>query len=457
MNINLSMEFLKPLAGTFKKYTALLPSVIITIVAVLLFLPIMLIGGKVKAQMEQSVRTAGQVQRLSSKVPSKEMPQGLEVQMNKLESEAERIKLFAIQSSQRDLVTYDYVIFPEPQDQSSQIFSIFGGKYREAIESLVKKINALDSPSDIEIRNATGRGKGGAGAAYNMAGTAYSAAVDAEDPMVEAICLRRAQEVSVYANPSAFLWYDFWEKYAFTTRDQALEDCWDSQVAMWIYEDVIDTIIKMNGADDNVLSSPVKRLLGVSFSGPVTVKGQSNAGYGYYGGVSQQMRDLPNYVTATLPSHFVMNASPTARTGNEDVDVIHFAVSVLVDNRSVLSFMNELCSEKPHVFYPGTFEKPFVKKGDPVQARHNQITILQSNVKVIDKKSKEHQFYRYGKSAVMRLDLTCEYQFSRAGYDMIKPSPVKKRLGQDEETQDQAAPGASGGMDPGMYGMPGPM
>jgi len=35
----------------------------------------------------------------------------------------------------------------------------------------------------------------------------------------------------------------------------------------------------------------------------------------------------------------------------------------------------------------------------------------------------------------MRLDLVCEYQFYRAGYDTIKPEIIKKQLGQLEATQ----------------------
>lgn len=453
MKMNLSMEFLKPLTGTLKKYTALLPSVVITVVALLLFLPIMMVSGKVKAQMENSVRAAKRVQQLSSKVPSKEVPRQLEIRMDKLESEAEKIKQLAMQSSRRDFVTYDYVIFPEPQDQSSQLFTIFGEKYRAEIESLIKKMHALDAPSNIEIGNATGKAKKTMQGMrdFGVPMTAYSAGVDAEDPMVEALCLRRAKEISVYGSPSAFLWYDFWEKYDFTTQDQALEDCWDSQVAMWIYEDVVDTIVKMNGTGSDVLSSPVKRLSGISFSGPVITGSQRSLRYTYsMGGVNQSRRDIPNYVTPTLQSHFMHN-SPTGRICDEDIDVIHFAVSVLVDNRFAFSFMKELCSEKPHVFYSSVFEEPFVKKDDPAQARHNQITILQSDVKTVDKNSTEHQFYRYGKGAVMQLDLICEYQFNRGGYDKIKPSPVKERLGQSVETQGQT-PGTGSGM--GFDGMP---
>ncbi|MDH4202234.1 MAG: hypothetical protein OEV87_05020 [Phycisphaerae bacterium] len=446
MKMNLSMEFLKPLAGTLKKYTALLPSVVITVVALLLFFPTALVGNKVKDQMQKSARTASTVQSLSKNVPSKNEPQQLRIYMDKLEEDANKIKQLAIQSSQRELVTYDYVIFPAPSDQSAQIFTIFGAKYRSDIESLIGKMNALDAPSDVEIRNAGG---GGGTTPVNMMARG-TRTVDAKDPMVDALCMKRAQEISVYTNPSGFSWYEFWEKYTFSGKDQALQDCWDSQVAFWIYEDIVDTIVKMNGDTGKVSSSPVKRLMGVSFIGPVTA-GSSNPSTRYYGemgGGSMGMRDIPNYVTPTLPSNF-MAESPTVRVCNEEMDIIHFAVSVLVDGRSVLSFMKELCSEKPHSFYPSVFNEPFTRQGEPVDSRHNQITILNTNLSVVDKASAEHEFYRYGNGSVMRLDLICEYRFNRMGYDSIKPVPVKKRLGQFEETPENTSPGGYLGTDPG--------
>ena len=449
MNINLSMDFLRPVAGALKKYTALLPSVIITIVAVLLFLPTMLLGKKISEKMEQSARTASSVQSLVRDVPSREESEQLKSRMDKFEAEVDRIKESAIESSRRDLIIYDYVIFPIPADPSSQIFNEFGQKYRGSIESLVQRINALDAPSDSEIQAVTGvanRTNPGMRGMRPM----MRQSRDVQDPMVDALCVKRAQEVSVYANLSAFQWYDFWgeDKYKFSGQPQALQDCWDSQVAFWIYDDIIDTIYKINGTSSKVLTAPVKRLLGVSFTGPVVVEGEQRTGQ-FGGRLVAAGRDIPNYITETKISNF-MDSSPTGRISNENIDVIHFGVSVIVDNRFILPFMKELCSEKPHVFYPSVFEDPHVQAGEPVEARHNQISILKSDLKVVDKVAPEHELYRYGKGAVMRLDLVCEYLFDRAAYDKIKPDPIKERLGQAiEETEESQQPGQVPGGVPG--------
>jgi hypothetical protein len=363
--MNISMGFLKPVTGALKKYKALLPSVIITVVALLLVLVTMSTGGQVKEGMTGSVRTARSTQPLLKNIPSRREPKQVEIYMDKLEEEADRIKELAVQSSQRDLITYEYKIFPEPEDQSQQVYLGFGKQYRIAIEKLIEVMNALDAPSEAEIRAKTGGGRPGA-----VRGGYGRDAADAQDPRIDALCLTRAREVSVYANPSAFVWYPFWESHEFSGKSQALEDCWDSQTAFWVYEDITDTIKKMNGDTGNVLSAPVKRLLGVRFTGPVTVATRNTArGYARpMGGMGS--RDMPNYVAPPLLHSFFLDLSPTGRACNDDVDIVHFAVSVLVDSRSIFPFMKELCSEKPHSFYPD-----FIQSAQPVESRHNQITI----------------------------------------------------------------------------------
>jgi hypothetical protein len=444
--MNISMNFLKPVVSTLKKYASLVPSIGVTIVALLLFLPTMLVGNKVKDEMKKSAQNASTIQSLSRDVPSKDQPEEMQVFMDKFEDELNEIQTLAQQGSQRELIRYN--IFPEPKDTSSQVYTQYGKEYRQKVEDLIQRMNASDAPSDAEIRAKTGSSRGRTTAVNSLMGgyAPRRQTADLEnDPMVDALCLKRAQEISVYANPSDFIWYDFWEKYDFSGQDQGLEDCWDSQVAYWIYEDVISTVKKVNGQTDNVLSAPVKRLLGVSFNGPVIV----GVGSGTRSSSEKDDadRDVPNYVTASLPSKFLAS-SPTGREGNEDVDVVHFAVSVLVENQHVLAFMKELCSEKPHIF-----REDFKPDGQEKESRHNQITVLQSELRIIDKKSEEHGLYRYGDEPVVWVDLVCEYLFNRVGYDSIKPDPIKERLeqGSDAASSDSKKKKKSGGFGPMGY------
>ena len=191
MKINVSMDFLRPMAAAMKKYSALMPSVMITVVALLLFLPTMLVGKKVSAKMESSARTASSVQSLVRDVPSRSEAEQWQVNMDKFAEQVEQINQSAIQSSRRDLITYDYVIFPEPVDPSSQIYTEFGNQYRNAVESLIERMNALDAPSDSEIRALTG---GARRPAMGMRITRQS--VDVQDPMVDGLLNARAQEIT---------------------------------------------------------------------------------------------------------------------------------------------------------------------------------------------------------------------------------------------------------------------
>lgn len=445
------MGFLKPVQNFLKKYTALLPSIGIVIVAVLLMFPTLMVGKGVKEKMEKSSGDGRKVSGLANSVPSKDDPGQIKLSMDRLEDQATQIELLMRQSSQRELISYD--IFP-PKSTSSQLYTDFGQKYQEAIEALVNSVNALDAPSDSEIQSKTG------GRVRTSSTRRQSTAATAVDPMIDALCLTRSQEISVYAHPSLFAWYEFWEDYDFQGEDQALEDCWDAQVAFWIYKDIIDTIGTMNQGSQSVSSSAVKRLMGVSFSSTVFDDGSTRRGT-----MSRSRSrsraigpDKPNYVimpdptaantmgrggatagtTVMLPSNF-MDTSLTGRQGDADVDVVHFAFSVLVDNRLVMAFMKELCSEKSH-----TFRTDFKEDGEEQTYRHNQISILQSDLSVVDKQLPEHELYRYGKGAVMQLDLICEYQFVRKGYDSIKPAPVKTLLGQSDDTEEEK-PGKSPG------------
>jgi hypothetical protein len=441
------MGFIK---AFLKKYSALVPPICLLVVVLLLVPPMLWLGGKVKADMEQSAKQAQSIRMLMSDVPPRNKPEQIKTYMDRLENEVQQIDALITQSSQRELIAYD--IFPEPKDTSSQIFVMYGRNYINAIDGILKSLNALDAPSEAEIRAATGttRTTPATGRDVEMFGTtSRTRQQDKQNPMVDALCIARAESISVYAKPQVFAWYDFWKEFKFEGTEAALMDCWNSQIALWIYDDVVKSIQAMNLGSEKVSSSPVKRLLGISFTGPVIVEDDRRGGILYgemmprgRGGLGQVAagRDNPNYVTDALPSVFI-DTPWTGRKGGEDYDVIHFAVSVIIDNRYVMAFMQELCSEKEHTFYENFVPDP---SGRMMHSRHNQITILQDAVHAVDKTSPAHELYRYGNSAVMRLDLVCEYILSRKGYDSIKPKPIKRYLGQME--QQTPTGGVGGGM-----------
>jgi hypothetical protein len=284
---------------------------------------------------------------------------------------------------------------------------------------------------------------------------------EAQLAMLNALCTRRANEVSVYAHPALFGWYGFWNGYKYAGADEAVASCWYSQVAMWIYEDVVATIGSLNKDSSNVFDAPVKRLVGVTFQKRVEYQYTGTGQYSgsQYGSDSTvpSVEDRPVYIIDVLKlslssagagsgGNMIMGTDEslgvkpwTNRYCSDEIDVVHFSVGVIVANGSISDFMSEICSSKPHTYRVG-----FAKNGQEVSSEHNNITILTSNIRPVESGLKEHERYRYGNNAVSRLDLVCEYIFCREGYDVIKPLSIKTSLGQAKEEQGATSGGASG-------------
>lgn len=88
--------------------------------------------------------------------------------------------------------------------------------------------------------------------------------------------------------------------------------------------------------------------------------------------------------------------------------------------------MQQLCSAKQHKF------RGFWGESQEQVFKHNQITILQSQITPIDREDDTHSLYRYGEDAVVRLDLICEYIFKKSALDEIKPKSVEEFLKRPE-------------------------
>jgi len=335
--------------------------------------------------------------------------------------DANEISTAAKESSQRELLSYK--IFPEPKETSAQIFKNFGQRYRQALEELIGSIGALDSPTDVELesllrqpaKRITGRGDR---PVFVVPDRGLTGRGDEDNlAIIEIIRKQRAETIPVYGNPACLSGYRFWDDFVYAGRQDAIEKCWYSQLGFWIQKDIVETVKQMNVGSSSVFSSPVKRILGVSFTGPVTDQPPA-------------IDDMPGYVSSPTEG---LTTPWTDRICNDDIDVVHFSVSVVIGSKAVLGFMQQLCSEKEH-FFSGYFGEE-----QSHRMKHNQITILKSEVTPVDRVRASVKGYYYGNDAVVRLDLVCEYIFDRAGYDVIKPESIKKLLGQlKEDKQDDS-------------------
>ncbi len=407
-----------------RKYMSLIIPSAIAVLAVILLIPTWLIGKSLKSDMSKSLSQAKRVSSMAGDVPSKMQWQQEKAYQDEHEKEAQQIKSLMIQSSQRELISYQ--IFPEPTDSSTQLFTDFGDRYRKAIEELVISVGALDAPSQHEIDQAGSIG-GAREGGYNRNRNPYgggSRGTDHRDELIDAVCMKRAQTIPVYGHPSLFTWYEFWEDYDYQGQARAIEDCWYSQVCYWVYSDVIDTVKEMNAGSRKVTSSPVKRILGVKFSGPIDTTRRTTSTMSRRGSTVEG--DLFEYVLVPEGSLFGVPAW-TTRVCDDEIDVIHFAASFVVSVKSIPKFIQTLCSDKPHKFRVG-----FAEDGELVDMIHNQITVLDYSHAPIDMELPEHTYFRYGDEGVVRLDLICEYVLSKEGYEPIKPEAIKKLIEPEE-------------------------
>jgi hypothetical protein len=440
--------------SVFKNNVSLLVSVIIALVSVLLFVPTQLMSGRLRDQIDQESITKGtEVQTFAAKPLSRRQWEVMEKRQIEYANDANEIAKLAKQSTQRELLSYE--IFPAPTDLSTLIFKKFGQRFREGVDELIARANAGDCPTAVEIErgleNSSGiRGTRGGRMGPSMGapmgasmrpsmmrasrnplmnpygGGMYGMMGEVRRTIIDEICTERAQSCSVYVNPVDLAGYEFWADYKLAVDpNTAIEDCWYHQLAYWVIEDIFDTIEAMNSAYDSVLTAPVKRLQSLTFT--MGLKSPA-AGGGVFTGRGRRRGSRAKRDEADKPAYVFsmedgLTESCTGRFTDDDIDVTHFNVAVVIGTKAVLPFMQELCSAKQHVVRDAA-----PPAGDP-NSKHNQITILETKIRSIDQVEQEgiaHRFYRYGEDIVVELDLICEYIFNKEGYDDIKPESAKK-------------------------------
>ena len=124
-----------------------------------------------------------------------------------------------------------------------------------------------------------------------------------------------------------------------------------------------------------------------------------------------------------------LSESCTGRLSNDSMDIMHFNVAVVLNSGSVLPFIKELCSGKQHKFKGFFDELPAAEV-----FTHNQISVLETDFRAVDKSDPENEFYRYGDGSVVELDLICEYVFNKKAYSSIRPADVDAKPEEDRRT-----------------------
>ncbi|MBN2456695.1 MAG: hypothetical protein JXB29_09210 [Sedimentisphaerales bacterium] len=388
----------------FRSYSSLVLPAVIAMVAVVILVLSLLMGSKLKEQIETESISSGarQIESQSSGAIPRDQWKLEQQYQKKHEEDFNQISLFVKQTTQRELLSYK--VFPEPKDKSILIFEEFGRNFYKGIDGLIAGVAGQDCPTEAELER---RLKGyvssrSRGRRRNLRSMSQD---DISSTIIDEICLARAESACVYVNLADIPGYEYWQEYEYVGVDKAVQDCWYGQLAYWIIEDVFQTIASANSNSESVLKSPVKRLMGIGFSSEKSRRGQ----------------EVPNYVLSIDDG---LTEPHTGRFCNDEIDVVHFTISVVVETKAVFRFMQELCSGKEHKF------KGYSGQGREQTFRHNQITILNTAIVSIDPKAPDyeetHGLYRYGEQPVVKLDMACEYIFNKQGYEQIQPEQVKQ-------------------------------
>lgn len=439
--------------SALKNNLSLFVPIIIAVIALLLFIPTRLVSSKLNKQIaDKSVAKADRLKTIKA-IPRQQWKVQQQYEQA-YQNDANEIARLAKRTTQRQLLSYR--IFPKPKGTSAFIFEEFGEQFRKGVEDLMAGIKAGDCPTTTELDRSlqaapTGRRPGSRrpgsrrlGSQRTPLGTSslirgpytrgsYRRLSEIDSMIIDEVCRAKAEGALVYAYPADVSGYEFWGTYQYAGMDQAVKDCWYWQLGYWIIGDIIDTIDAMNAQSQNVFTSPVKRLMRVNFS-LGTRRGRTARRIRRPGMMVQRGRDnladdKPSYVLSAKDG---LTQPCTGRycSDEEKTDVVHFNVTVLVRADAVLPFMQELCSAKEHKF------SGYLQREPEQTFKHNQITILESNITSIDTESLDHDLFRYGDDAVVELDLICEYILNRAGYyEEILPEEVKKSMKEDDQTQ----------------------
>ena len=279
-------------------------------------------------------------------------------------------------------------VFPKLNNEldKDSRFEEFAKRYCSYVDSLLFRLRAGRCPSPQEEEQTIARFF-----EEHLKGSSATRLDEAEqmERIRNELCQKRAQECVVYADSGAFCAYSHWQRLP-RLATPMYQDAWYTQLASWVQEDVVSAIIKINGSSQSVLTSPVKRLLEITFAGEPpegepTLEETKVQTRTSYGGASTSLvrsgysrnrsicisrRDpgsvsiLPVYVIQPQQKQSGIRVMGGAATGgsnsyqghiaepftgnysNDIIDVVQFEVGIIIDSTRIKDFIQALESEK---------------------------------------------------------------------------------------------------------------
>lgn len=189
------------------------------------------------------------------------------------------------------------------------------------------------------------------------------------------------------------------------------EAIWLAQMGLWIQQDVVSAIDKLNSASTNVETSPVKQLVQIYVPPDRSMYVLPGGAEGGATPAPQPAAPGASVVAAisdTDPFPRDYAASVTGRVCNGVFDVAQFYVVVNVQAPDVERVIQEL-------------------------ERNRLITVLQSEVQAVNSSAMQLQGFYFGKTPIVTLTLRCEELFMRDWTHTLMPATIKAFLNVDQQ------------------------
>ena len=211
----------------------------------------------------------------------------------------------------------------------------------------------------------------------NMVGGA-AANRDPKQDLARDLALKQAQKIKLYASRESFQIAEW----ATADTRPTPNNMWLAQVEVWLQEDVIEAIAKVNESSQSVLGAPVKRLI--------------------------EFKTTFSNVYALPAEHDLSRISFTGRASGDLFDVVLFEFTIVVDSRRLPLFFKQM-------------------------AYQNYFTLLNMQIEALQRIDEDHRQifdgYIYGTDPVVQVSLAYEAMFFRDYYQSLMPEAVQKYLG----------------------------
>ncbi len=373
--------------GFVKKKLFLILCIAVTVLGIGIFISGMMVSATNQKELEAITTKIKDVDRFRAQaVPGDDIIQA-QAYADDYQKNLTQMEMWIQETTRRPVLFR--AVFPKltnELDKDSR-FEEFAKRYCSFVDSLLRRLRAGTCPSPQEEEQTIARFfeehlKGSAAAAVDEAAQM--------DRIRNELCQKRAQDCVLYADTSDFCAYDHWERLP-RLATPMYKDAWYTQLAAWIQEDVVEAIVAINGTSESVLTSPVKRLLEITFTGEppegeptldeATV--QTRTGYGRTSTSSSlrgyranrsicvsrrdasSVNKLPIYVTQiqqkTNRSFGAMGGGTgrgsvnyqgiatdpyTGNYSNDIIDVVQFEMGIIIDSTRIKDFIQTLESQK---------------------------------------------------------------------------------------------------------------